>query len=135
MKKQIVLFTMIALLFTACARPTWDNQSQAEIASWREAGVTVEELEKYTDAKMTSSDVLAWKNSGFSNVDNIIAWKEQNITPQDAKKWKEKGIELDVAKKWSKNNFSFEDAMGWKNAKFSLDDAIDNREKGLVPNK
>ncbi len=135
MKKSIILLAVIATLFSGCAQPTWEGQSQTEISSWRSAGVTVEDFAKYKEAKMSASDVLAWKDSGFNNVKTILDWRGKGFTAQDAQKWNNKSINLDTAKQWTKNNFSFNEAMGWMDAKFSLSDAIKNRAEGLVPNK
>ena len=135
MKQQIILFTA-GLMLSACAgsTPTWGNMSEDDIGSWRDAGVTVNDVQKYMDAKMTSDNVLSWKNNGFVKVENVLAWGKEGFAPEEAKKWRDKNYKLEVAKKWKKNNFSFEDAMEWIGAKFSLEDAKESRAKGLVPN-
>jgi hypothetical protein len=135
MNKNIIALMVIALLSAGCAEPTWKNQSQSEISSWRDAGVTVNDYQKFIDAKMTSSNVLKWKNSGFKDTQTILDWHKNGFSAKDAEKWNSKGITLDVAKEWVENKFTFEEAMDWIGAKFSMQEAIENRAKGLVPNK
>lgn len=135
MKNKFALLAA-ALMISACAStPDWGDRSEGEIAEWRKAEVTVEDVDKYTKEHMTARDVLEWKNSEFKVAEDIIAWKRHNFSPEDAKAWKDKGFSVKEASEWKNNKFSLKEAADWKSAGFSLKQAKKDRDAGLVPNQ
>ncbi len=129
-----IAFICFTLFLVACSStPSWKGMSESEISSWKNIGVTVEQVAVYTKAKMSPDQVNEWFEQGFTNSKEIIAWASSNFSAEDASGWKSSGFNMEDAIDWAENKFTFAEAKEWRDAKFDLDDAISNRAKGLSP--
>lgn len=107
MKKVLSLLMFLALF--SCSTPTWDNMTEADIASWKSMNVNIEKANSLNQAGVSPAEYSKWEESGFTKVEKIIAWKKQKFAPTEAAQWVKGG--------------------------FSTDQAVENRSKGLQPVK
>ena len=126
---------LAAMLLGACAAPTWEGMSEAEIGAWKNLNLGPGDAKAYSAAGLDAKAVSQWFDKGFKTVDDVLAWHKAGFAADEAAAWKSNGFAMDRAIAWKKAKFNPDNAKEWKGAGFNLEDATKNRDKGLAPIK
>ncbi len=115
--------TLIIYSITKCGL---DYDKLVEIGKWaNEKGVELALAVEYVKE-------LGYYEGVF---EEIVIFRNELISPSDAKLWKDAGFSPNEAKEWKDAGFYPNEARGWKDARFSPNEAKEWKYVGFSPNE